>query len=92
MLTAWLNVPETRYARDGPLNFAYQIVGAEGPDLLFVPHMAFPIDLLWDEPTVAAKLRQLAGFCRLILTDPLGPTGWSLSSMRPPSTARQSSP
>ena len=65
-------VPETRYARDGTLNFAYQIVGAEGPDLLFVPHMAFPIDLLWDDPAVAAHLRRLASFSRLVLTDPLG--------------------
>ena len=67
-----VNLPETRYARDGPLNFAYQVAGAQGPDLLFVPHMAFPIDLLWDEPTVAAHLRRLASFSRLVLTDPLG--------------------
>ena len=64
--------PETHYARDGDAHLAYQIVGDGGPDLLFVPTAAFPIDLLWDEPTVAGHLRRLASFSRLILTDLLG--------------------
>jgi len=63
--------PETRYARDGSLHSAYQVVG-EGPDLLLVLNPNFPIDLVWDEPTVAAHLRRLASFSRLILTDLLG--------------------
>jgi class 3 adenylate cyclase len=64
--------PETRYAKDGDSHhLAYQVVG-EGPDLLFVPTATFPIDLLWDEPTVAGHLRRLASFSRLILTDLLG--------------------
>ena len=63
--------PETRYARDGDAHLAYQIVG-DGPDLLFVPTATFPIDLLWDEPTVAGHLHRLASFSRLILTDLLG--------------------
>ena len=46
-------IPETVYARDGDVHLAYQIVGDRGPDLLFVPTATFPIDLLWDEPTVA---------------------------------------
>ncbi|MET0756716.1 MAG: adenylate/guanylate cyclase domain-containing protein [Mycobacterium sp.] len=64
--------PETHYARDGDAHLAYQIIGDGGPDLLFVPTAAFPIDLLWDEPTVAGHLRRLASFSRLILTDLLG--------------------
>jgi len=32
----------------------------------------FPIDLLWDDPTVAGQLHRLASFSRLILTDLLG--------------------
>ena len=43
-----------------------------GSDLLFVPTATFPIDLLWDEPTVARHLRRLASFSRLIMTDLLG--------------------
>jgi pimeloyl-ACP methyl ester carboxylesterase len=62
-------IPETLYTRDGDVHLAYQIVGDSGPDLLFVPTATFPIDLLWDEPTVAQHLRRLASFSRLILTD-----------------------
>ena len=64
--------PETQYARDGDVYLAYQVVGDRGPDLLFVPGPTFPIDLLWDDPAVAACLRRLASFTRLILTDYLG--------------------
>ncbi|WP_422742092.1 alpha/beta fold hydrolase [Mycobacterium sp. WMMD1722] len=66
------SAPETLYARDGDAHLAYQVVGTTGPDLLFVPTATFPIDLLWDEPTVAGHLRHLASFSRLILTDLLG--------------------
>lgn len=65
-------VPETVYARDGDIHLAYQIAGHRGADLLFVPTATFPIDLLWDEPSVAGHLRRLASFSRLILTDLLG--------------------
>ena len=65
-------VPDTLYARDGDAHIAYQVVGDGGPDLLFVPTATFPIDLLWDEPTVAGHLHRLASFSRLILTDLLG--------------------
>ncbi len=65
-------VPQTVYARDGDAHLAYQIVGDRGPDLLFVPTGTFPIDLLWDEPTVARHLRRLASFSRLLMTDLLG--------------------
>ncbi|MDT5103762.1 MAG: hypothetical protein QOI25_1275 [Mycobacterium sp.] len=66
------SIPETLYARDGDAHLAYQVVGDNGPDLLFVPTATFPIDLLWDEPTVAGQLHRLASFSRLILTDLLG--------------------
>ncbi|KAA8960464.1 adenylate/guanylate cyclase domain-containing protein [Mycobacterium sp.] len=69
-------VPKTVYARDGPrdgyVHLAYQVAADHGPDLLFVPTGMFPIDLLWDEPTVAGHLRRLGSFSRLIMTDLLG--------------------
>ena len=65
-------IPKTVYARDGDAHIAYQVVGDEGPDLLFVPTANFPIDLLWDDPTVAGHLHRLASFSRLITTDLLG--------------------
>jgi class 3 adenylate cyclase len=65
-------VPQTVYARDGDAHLAYQVVSDRGPNLLFVPTATFPIDLLWDEPTVAGHLRRLASFSRLAMTDMLG--------------------
>jgi class 3 adenylate cyclase len=65
-------IPKTLYAQDGDVHLAYQVVGDKGPDLLYVPTGTFPIDLLWDEPTVADHLRRLASFSRLITTDLLG--------------------
>lgn len=64
--------PETVYARDGNAHLAYQIASDSGSDVLFVPTGTFPIDLLWDDPTVARHLRRLGSFSRLILTDLLG--------------------
>jgi class 3 adenylate cyclase len=65
-------IPTTVYARDGDAHLAYQIVANRGPDLLFVPTATFPIDLLWDEPSISGDLHRLASFSRLILTDLLG--------------------
>ena len=64
--------PATVYARDGDVHLAYQVLDNSGPDVLFVPTATFPIDLLWDEPTVAGHLRRLGSFGRLIATDLLG--------------------
>jgi class 3 adenylate cyclase len=64
-------VPETRYARMGDAHVAYQVLG-DGPDLLVIPSAQHPIDLLWDEPTVAGYINRLASFSRVILTDLLG--------------------
>jgi pimeloyl-ACP methyl ester carboxylesterase len=68
--------PETRYAKSGDLNIAYQVVG-EGPfDLIYVPGWISNVDLMWDEPAHAHVLERFAGFSRLILFDKRG-TGLS---------------
>src|ERR671933_3050812 len=68
--------PETRYAKSGDLNIAYQVVG-EGPfDLVYVPGWISNVELMWDEPSHAHLLRRLASFSRLILFDKRG-TGMS---------------
>jgi class 3 adenylate cyclase len=64
--------PDTVYAQDGGNHLAYQVLSARGPDLLLIPTASFPIDMLWDDPAVAAQLRRLASFSRLITTDLLG--------------------
>ncbi len=69
-------VPETRYARSGTVNIAYQVIG-DGPlDLVLVPGWVSNIDVMWEEPRFARFLRGLAGFARLILFDKRG-TGLS---------------
>jgi pimeloyl-ACP methyl ester carboxylesterase len=68
--------PETRYAKSGDLNIAYQVVG-EGPlDLIYVPGWISNVELNWEEPSHAHVLERLSGFSRLILFDKRG-TGLS---------------
>ena len=68
--------PDTRYARNGEISIAYQVVG-EGPiDLVLVNGLAAHLDLLWADPGSTAFLRRLASFSRLILFDKPG-TGLS---------------
>jgi len=66
------SAPETRYARSGPYNIAYQVVG-DGPfDLLWIPGFVSNIELAWEEPLLARYLTRLARFSRLILFDKRG--------------------
>jgi pimeloyl-ACP methyl ester carboxylesterase len=68
--------PETRYAKSGDVNLAYQVVG-EGPlDLVYVPGWISNVELMWEEPAHAHVLGRLSGFSRLILFDKRG-TGLS---------------
>lgn len=69
-------VPETRYARSGGVNIAYQAIGNGPRDLVLVPGWVSNIDVFWEEPTLARLLTRLASFSRLILFDKRG-TGLS---------------
>src|SRR5579863_3928426 len=65
--------PVVRYVRasDG-VNLAYYVTG-EGPlDLLFMPSLAIPIDLLWDEPGFVRFAKRLGRFSRTIWCDARG--------------------
>jgi pimeloyl-ACP methyl ester carboxylesterase len=68
--------PETRYAKSGDLNIAYQVVGEGSFDLIYVPGWISNVDLMWDEPAHAHVLERFASFSRLILFDKRG-TGLS---------------
>ena len=69
-------MPETRYARSGGINIAYQVVG-EGPfDLVYVPGWVSNVEGAWEDPSYESFLRRLARFSRLILFDKRG-TGLS---------------
>src|SRR5262245_43645720 len=43
--------PQTRYARSGDLNIAYQVVGDGPGDLVYVPGWISNVELNWDEPS-----------------------------------------
>jgi len=68
--------PQTRYARSGEVNIAYQVVGAGPLDLVLVPGFVSHLDNDWEEPRPAHGLRRLASFSRLIRFDKRG-TGLS---------------
>ena len=68
--------PETRYAKSGDLNIAYQVVGDGPVDLVYVPGWISNVELNWEEPSLAHVLERLASFSRLIMFDKRG-TGLS---------------
>ncbi len=68
--------PDTRYAKSGDLNIAYQVVGDGPRDLIYVPGWISNVELNWEEPALAHVLERLASFSRLILFDKRG-TGLS---------------
>ena len=68
--------PDTRYAKSGDVNVAYQVAGSGPVDLVLVPGFVSHLDIDWDEPRSAGFLERLAGFSRLIRFDKRG-TGLS---------------
>jgi len=68
--------PQTRYARSGEVNIAYQVIG-DGPiDLVYVMGWVSHLDYFWEDPLYSKFLTRLASFSRLILFDKRG-TGLS---------------
>src|SRR3989440_84086 len=68
--------PQTRYAKSGEINIAYQVLG-EGPiDIVYVPGWVTHLEYGWEAPLVASFYQRLASFSRLILFDKRG-TGLS---------------
>jgi pimeloyl-ACP methyl ester carboxylesterase len=64
--------PQVRYAAAGDASIGYQVIG-EGPvDLVWITGMWSSIEVMWEEPTLAAFLQRLASFSRLILFDRRG--------------------
>jgi class 3 adenylate cyclase len=64
--------PETRYARSGDVNIAYQVTG-EGPfDVVHVPAFVSHVELAWQVPGMAHVRKRLASFSRVIHFDKRG--------------------
>ena len=68
--------PETKYAKSGDVNIAYQVVG-DGPlDLVCVFPFVSHLECGWEDPSYARFYHRLASFSRLIMFDKRG-TGLS---------------
>jgi pimeloyl-ACP methyl ester carboxylesterase len=68
--------PETRYAKSGDVNIAYQVVG-DGPlDLVWVQGWVSNVEAMWDVSPMRRFVERLASFSRVILFDKRG-TGLS---------------
>jgi hypothetical protein len=50
---------QTRYAKSGNLNIAYQVFGRGAIDLIFCPGLISHIEHYWEEPTMARYLERL---------------------------------
>jgi class 3 adenylate cyclase len=71
-----MNRPETRYAWNGDVSLAYQLVGDGPSDLLYLQGYCSNVDMNWESPHLAHFLRGLARHARLIVTDR---RGWGCS-------------
>jgi class 3 adenylate cyclase len=74
--------PETRYAWNGEVALAYQIVGDGPTDVVYLQGYCSNIDMSWESPHLARFLRGLAALGRLIVMDR---RGWGCSDRFSPS-------
>ncbi|HWA00510.1 MAG TPA: adenylate/guanylate cyclase domain-containing protein [Caulobacterales bacterium] len=71
-----MRTPETRYAKSGDVNVAYQVFG-EGPiTIVYAPGWISHVEVMWEDPRWAAFMARLATFARVIQFDKRG-TGCS---------------
>src|SRR6201996_7480574 len=65
-------MPQTRYARSGDVNIAYQVAG-DGPiDILIVPGGISHVELVYDLPGCVTFVQRLCRFARIISLDKRG--------------------
>jgi len=65
--------PETRYARNGSVHLAYQVLGEGAVNLAAVSSgPGSHVDFMWMEPSAARWLHRLASFSRFIIYDNRG--------------------
>ena len=74
---------ETRYAKSGELNIAYQVFGEGDVKMVFIPGWASNVENIWTLPEFAEFAGKLAQFARVILLDRRG-TGLSDPVVNPP--------
>lgn len=67
-----LEAPEVRYARNGDVSLAYQVVGNGPVDVVEVAGMFTHLEAKWEEPGLVRWMADLTRFARLILFDRRG--------------------
>ncbi|MEE6296393.1 adenylate/guanylate cyclase domain-containing protein [Georgenia wangjunii] len=77
-----LGAPETRFARSGDVDIAYQVVGEGERDIVVGIGWVSHLELLWELPETVHFLRRLQSLGRLVLHDARG-TGLSDRPARP---------
>lgn len=74
---------DTRYAKSGELNIAYQVFGSGGMNLVLIPGWASHVENIWTLMDFAAFADKVAQFARVVLLDRRG-TGLSDPVAEPP--------
>jgi len=69
------SIPETRFARSGDADIAYQVFGS-GEDIVAIHGLASHLEVMWELPEFAAFLDRIGTFGRVIIFDKRG-TGMS---------------
>jgi class 3 adenylate cyclase len=64
--------PETRFARNGEIDLAYQVTGEGDVDLVFIEGAFTHLDVLWEEPSYRRFCERVSAFARLIRFDKRG--------------------
>ena len=64
--------PETKYAKSGDVNIAYQVFGEGAVDLVCVLGFVSHLEWAWEDPGLAQFYRRLASFARVITFDKRG--------------------
>jgi pimeloyl-ACP methyl ester carboxylesterase/AraC-like DNA-binding protein len=71
-----MQIPQTKYAKSGDVNIAYQVFGDSPEYLIFIPGWCSNLDEVWNIPQLSAWLKQISIHYKLVLFDKRG-TGLS---------------
>jgi pimeloyl-ACP methyl ester carboxylesterase/class 3 adenylate cyclase len=67
-----MDLPETKYAKNGDLHIAYSVLGDGPVDLVLCIGWVTHIEQLWEDPGAERFLRRCASFARVIVFDKRG--------------------
>jgi class 3 adenylate cyclase len=67
-----MDVPETRFAKNGPTYIPYQVVGDSDLDILVFLDAGMALDVMWGERAVERFVGRLASFGRVIIVQSRG--------------------